>query len=145
MGRGVTLHLGRLGQVLKSWPFIYSALNGTATLSVLYGFTPAFVKSLPAFFGSRANEWLEKMRGLLQLPGVRYVGLVDHDTLAREYASAGFILYPTSFPETGCFALMKVLGFVVHNIVWFCDSLGCAGHGDGCDSNNKPLQWVHCS
>jgi glycosyltransferase involved in cell wall biosynthesis len=33
--------------------------------------------------------------------------MVDHGTLARGYAAAGFLLYPTSYPETGCVTLMK--------------------------------------
>ena len=35
--------------------------------------------------------------------------MVDHATLAAAYASAGFILYPTTFPETGCVTLMKAM------------------------------------
>jgi len=35
------------------------------------------------------------------------IGMVDHETLAEGFAAAGFILYPTTFPETGCITLMK--------------------------------------
>jgi hypothetical protein len=132
----------RLGlQVLTTWPYIYSALNGTATLSVLYGFTPAFIKSLPTFYGSRASQWHQEMLVLLQQPGVRYVGLVDHETLAKEYANAGFILYPTSFPETGCFALMKVRCLLwggspasLHHVFMYSTGDGHGGH-----PNHKPF------
>lgn len=34
-------------------------------------------------------------------------GMVDHEILAQGFASSGFILYPTTFPETGCITLMK--------------------------------------
>ena len=93
-------------QVLTQWPRIYDALSGNATLAVLYGFTPAFMKHIGDSEESRA--WLVRMQLLLRQPGVQYVGLVDHDELARQYAEAGFFLYPTSYPETGCIAAMKV-------------------------------------
>lgn len=35
--------------------------------------------------------------------------MVDHARLAEGYASAGFMLYPTIFPETGCVTLMKAM------------------------------------
>ena len=47
------------------------------------------------------------MQKLLSQEGVTYVGMVGHTELAKAYARAGFVLYPTSFPETGCVALMK--------------------------------------
>mmetsp|Transcript_5349 Transcript_5349/g.7366 ORF Transcript_5349/g.7366 Transcript_5349/m.7366 type:complete len:96 (+) Transcript_5349:2-289(+) len=58
---------------------------------------------------SMANheQWVEYMQSLLKQEGVVYKGMVDHTTLARAYANAGFILYPTVFPETGCVTLMK--------------------------------------
>lgn len=101
-----------LEQVLLCWPTIYAALNHNATLTVLYGFTPAVLKSLSQERGLDAQTWLDGMMRLLQQPGVRYVGLVNHTQLAIEYSQAGFMLYPTSYPETGCFALMKVRRFV---------------------------------
>ena len=42
-----------------------------------------------------------------QYDGITYVGMADHHKLAIGYANAGFYLYPTSYPETGCVALMK--------------------------------------
>jgi hypothetical protein len=50
------------------------------------------------------------MQLLLQQAGVHYVGLVNATVLAEYYARSGFLLYPTSFPETGCVAAMKVSG-----------------------------------
>ena len=78
------------------------------TLTVYYGFSPAFVK-----WGKTAmanfESWLNEMKRLLDQPGVIYVGMVDHHRLAEAYAATSFYLYPTSFPETGCVALMKAL------------------------------------
>jgi glycosyltransferase involved in cell wall biosynthesis len=79
-----------------------------ATLTVYYGFSPAFLKwGRGAMAGFEA--WLERMRTLLLQPGVRYVGMVDHHALAEAYAATEFYLYPTTFPETGCVAMMKAL------------------------------------
>ena len=33
--------------------------------------------------------------------------MANHTVLARAYARAGFTLYPTTYPETGCVSLMK--------------------------------------
>ena len=44
---------------------------------------------------------------MLKYDGITYVGMADHHKLATGYAKAGFYLYPTSYPETGCVALMK--------------------------------------
>jgi glycosyltransferase involved in cell wall biosynthesis len=108
-----------LETVLRMWPFIRdaiitnytSAVGSTAPsprLDVYYGFTPAFVKygqrSIPDF-----EEWRHKMEQLLEQDGVHYHGMVDHVTLAKGYASAGFVLYPTTYPETGCVTLMKAM------------------------------------
>ena len=79
-----------------------------ATLTVYYGFSPSFLKwgrgAMPNF-----DAWLERMHALLAQPGVRYVGMVDHHTLAQAYAATEFYLYPTTYPETGCVAMMKAL------------------------------------
>ncbi len=90
---------------MEQWPAIHSALGRNATLVVLYGFSPAFLASLKAAPGAAA--WLEHMYALLGQPGVEYVGMVGPLALAQHYAQAGFLLYPTSFPETGCVAAMK--------------------------------------
>lgn len=47
------------------------------------------------------------MLGLLKQEGIVYHGMVGHATLAKGLADAGFILYPTVYPETGCVTLMK--------------------------------------
>merc|ERR1711968_346578 len=44
---------------------------------------------------------------MLKYDGITYVGMADHHKLATGYAKAGFYLYPTSYPETGCVSLMK--------------------------------------
>jgi len=49
------------------------------------------------------------MEELLQQEGVHNHGMVDHTTLAKGYADAGFVLYPTVYPETGCVTLMKAM------------------------------------
>ena len=96
-----------LRQVLLAWPSIRKHIPH-AVLTVYYGFSTSFVKygrsTMPNF-----DTWYNEMQTMLQQPGVVYVGMVDHTTLAQAYAEHGFYLYPTSFPETGCVALMKAL------------------------------------
>ncbi|KAH8079204.1 protein N-acetylglucosaminyltransferase [Aureococcus anophagefferens] len=85
-----------LYEVLKGWPAVRGRVPN-ATLVVYYGFSPAFVtwgaRHIPAF----------------DAPGVDYRGMVGHDELARGYARAGFVLYPTTYPETGCVSVMKAM------------------------------------
>ena len=93
-------------EVLRAWPRIRAGVGPGATLHVYYGFTPKFLK-----WGRQHmrnfDAWLADTKALLDQPGVVYVGLVDQVTLARAYARAGYCLYPTSYPETGCVSLMK--------------------------------------
>ena len=96
-----------LETVLRAWPDIRSRVPN-ASLAVYYGFSPAFVKWGRTRMDN-FEEWKLSMETLLRQPGVEYHGMVDHRTLAQGYASAGFILYPTSFPETGCVTLMKAM------------------------------------
>ena len=92
--------------MLRAWPRIRAGVGPGATLHVYYGFTPKFLK-----WGRQHmrnfDAWLADTKALLDQPGVVYVGLVDQVTLARAYARAGYCLYPTSYPETGCVSLMK--------------------------------------
>ena len=94
-----------LEQVLRLWPYLLSAAPDIH-LRVYYGFTKSFITwgeaNMRGFKG-----WLRNMKELLKQPHVHYYGLVQHEVLAEAYANAGFALYPTSFPETGCVSLMK--------------------------------------
>jgi len=93
--------------VLKGWPAVRGRVPN-ATLVVYYGFSPAFVtwgaRHIPAF-----DAWRAEIERLLGQPGVDYRGMVGHDELARGYARAGFVLYPTTYPETGCVSVMKAM------------------------------------
>ncbi|GMH56977.1 hypothetical protein TrST_g9701 [Triparma strigata] len=106
-----------LERLLEMWPRIYQGLIDqqvyNPTLRVYYGFSKSFVEFGRAGHvveASKFDGWMENMLHLLHtLPGVEYHGMVDHETLTRGYAEAGFILYPTSYPETGCVTLMKAM------------------------------------
>ncbi|GMH48034.1 hypothetical protein TL16_g00200 [Triparma laevis f. inornata] len=106
-----------LERLLEMWPRIYQGLEKQhgikPVLRVYYGFSKSFIE-----FGraghvvetSKFDGWMENMVHLLHtLPGVEYHGMVDHETLTKGYAEAGFVLYPTSYPETGCVTLMKAM------------------------------------
>ncbi|ETW05011.1 hypothetical protein, variant [Aphanomyces invadans] len=92
-----------LETVLESWGDIRRRIPN-ATLHVYYGFTQAFVR-----FAQPSDAWRQRMDILLQQDGITYYGLVDHDTLAKGYASAGFYLYPTTYFETSCVSIMKAM------------------------------------
>ncbi|CAM9298634.1 unnamed protein product, partial [Phaeothamnion confervicola] len=98
-----------LETVLLAWPRIYKRLPG-AKLEVYYGFSTGFEKWARWQYGEAPYaEWRARMDALLAQDGVVYVGMVDHPTLARAYAGAGFVLYPSAFSETGCVTLMKAM------------------------------------
>ena len=96
-----------LREVLLAWHIIRKHVPN-AILSVYYGFTNSFMKygksTIPQF-----DIWYTEMLELLKQEGVTYYGMVNHHVLANAYAEAGFYLYPTIFPETGCVALMKAM------------------------------------
>ena len=52
--------------------------------------------------------WYQEMQTMINnTPGVHYIGLVDHHTIATAYADHGFSLYPTHFSETGCISMVS--------------------------------------
>lgn len=96
--------------LLTVWPRIREALPN-ATLSIYYGFTRGFEfwanNHIPSY-----PEFRRKLEHMMETyPGVEYIGLVDHRTLAEGYARAGFYLYPTTFTETSCISLMKAMAY----------------------------------
>lgn len=104
-----------LEQVLTVWPSVYTRLGGARTqprLLVYYGFTAGFERHARKVHPNY-DEWRAHMDALLQADGVEYIGLVPPAELARGYAEAGFALYPTSYPETSCVAMMKAMVRVV--------------------------------
>ena len=101
-----------LEDVLEMWALIREGVNigqlrKAARLDVYYGFTVAFLKWGRRNRGAEFERWLAHMHGLLKQDGVHYHGLVNHSALALGLSRAGFLLYPTSFPETSCISLMK--------------------------------------
>jgi glycosyltransferase involved in cell wall biosynthesis len=98
-----------LEYVLKTWPYIRTRIP-QAELHIYYGFTEAAKKYLRVKLGPAQFEqyYATMMKMIDTLDGVKYFGAVDHRVLMEAYASAGFLLYPTYFPETGCITAMKV-------------------------------------
>ena len=101
--------------VLDVWPEIHERLRKEvgvpATLTIYYGFSESFVAfGRAGNLGEGFEEWMEGMQAkIATLPGVVYEGMVSHEALVRGYAGAGFMLYPTTYPETGCVTLMKAM------------------------------------
>jgi len=98
-----------LEQLLHVWPRIRAAVPD-AELRVYYGFPQHVSEQLQKSMGEEQyRSWRAGMEGLLQQEGVTYIGAVGHAELARAYAAAGFLLYPTRYPETGCITVQKAM------------------------------------
>jgi glycosyltransferase involved in cell wall biosynthesis len=99
-----------LQAILEHWMLIKTALP-QAILRIYYGFTPSVIDRLQAQWGQVAfQQWYEHMIKMINtLPGIEYYGAVDHSTLVIAYAQAGFLLYPSDFPETACITLMRAM------------------------------------
>ena len=98
-----------LEQVLHVWPQIRAAVPD-AELRVYYGFPQHVNEQLEKAMGvEQYRLWRQGMEQLLRQEGVTYVGAVGHAELARAYAAAGFLLYPTRYPETGCITVQKAM------------------------------------
>lgn len=86
--------------VLRAWPRVKNAFPA-ATLDIYYGWQ-TWLEMPPG--------WKPMMKALLAevAPlGVRELGRVGHETLARELSAAGFWTYPCTYPETFCTTGMK--------------------------------------
>ncbi len=96
-----------LEQLLRVWPEIKRALP-LAQLSVYYGFPPHVTQQLEKSMGKEGfAAFKTRIMSHLDQLGVTYYGAVDHQTLAEAYSRAGFLLYPTNYPETGCISVQK--------------------------------------
>jgi glycosyltransferase involved in cell wall biosynthesis len=95
--------------VLEVWPTIHSALPGSV-LRVYYGITDSLRTQMTKMWGrGRYQRWEGRVQELLLAPGVQYVGAVAHPALRAAYCDANFLLYPTTYPETGCITVMKAM------------------------------------
>ena len=59
--------------------------------------------------GPAFDSWCTMMLSLLSQDGVVYIGTVDHRTVNKAYARAGFFLYPTTYQETGCISVLRAM------------------------------------
>jgi predicted O-linked N-acetylglucosamine transferase (SPINDLY family)/glycosyltransferase involved in cell wall biosynthesis len=95
--------------VLRLWKYILS-VNSNAQLLVFYGFTSKVIDHLTQQMTKEAFLlWYEQIQVLLKQPGIMYYGAVSHNELAKSMKKGGFLLYPSSFPETGCITMMKAM------------------------------------
>jgi protein O-GlcNAc transferase len=80
------------------------------TLHVYYGLRQSVIKSLEGSMGmKKASLWQSEVLTLLQQQGVVYHGSVNHNELSYALSNAGFILYPTRYPETRCITIMRAM------------------------------------
>lgn len=96
-----------LEPVLTNWGIIRKMIPG-ATLDVYYGLGGRLDEQLSKMVPDY-SLWKEKMMRLLQQDGVRYHGMASHSEMATAFSMSGFLLYPSTFPETGCITVMKAM------------------------------------
>ena len=98
-----------LEYVLKLWPLIKKSIPG-ATLEVYYGFGGKVDLMLSNMMGHNAfTSWKEEMLMLLTQEGIDYKGMVSQKDINAAFKKAGFLLYPATWPETGCITVMKAM------------------------------------
>ena len=98
-----------LEYVLKLWPLIKKTLP-KAEFEIYYGFDGKVDVMLSEKMGSKEYlEWKEEMFNLMQQEGIIYKGMVSQKEMAVAFKKAGFLLYPTTWPETGCITVMKAM------------------------------------
>jgi glycosyltransferase involved in cell wall biosynthesis len=79
-------------------------------LRVYYGITDSLRTQMTKMWGRVTYQrWEERVQELLMAPGVQYVGAVDHPALRTAYCNASFLLYPTTYAETGCITVVKAM------------------------------------
>ncbi len=81
-----------------------------AILEVYYGFSASVDKQLSKLIPNY-QSWKSRMIELLKQDGIQYYGPVDHTTLQNAYSRAGFLLYPSTFQETGCITVIKAMSY----------------------------------
>lgn len=98
-----------LEYVLRSWKRIKINIP-SAILKIYYGFTDSVIKSMKESMGeTQFSVWYEDIQNLLQQDGVEYIGSVNHYDLTIAYRESGFLLYPTTYPETGCITVLRAM------------------------------------
>jgi len=102
-------------EVLTLWPLLSTVIRNnrptsTPMLHVYYGLRSSVIRSQEQVLGVvEARKWEATIRRLLNQSGVIYYGSVDHMTLSTGLAAAGFLLYPTRYPETSCITVMRAM------------------------------------
>lgn len=94
-----------LERVLTMWPEIKAAWDD-AELHIFYGWDTA--KKLGWMQDPVFAEFVDRLNALMDQDGVVYHGMTPQSDLPKQFAAAGFWLYPTSFTETYCITAVEV-------------------------------------
>lgn len=94
---------------LELWPRIREQVPD-AELHVYYGFenwekAARLNPDYASAFGGQ--ETIDRMKAMMQQPGIVYHGRVNQGELARAFLGAGVWFYPTWFSETSCITAME--------------------------------------
>jgi len=98
-----------LEYVLQQWKNIKESIP-KAELHIYYGFTTTIITNLKKVMNeNQFHSWYSYIQTMLKQDGIIYHGNVDHITLTNAYKNAGFLLYPTTFQETGCITVLRAM------------------------------------
>ncbi len=84
-----------LKELLEMWPEI-KAYEKEAELSVFYGMSMI-----------QDENFKDEIKYLLKQEGIKELGRISHEKVAKEFLSAGVWAYPCWFPEISCITAMK--------------------------------------
>lgn len=97
-----------LDSVLKVWNYIHEKIQNSE-LHIFYDFHDNFIKYLQTQVDDTIiNNFLYVIN---TLPGVILHGGANQDELSHFFSKAGFLLYPTSYPEVGCITCLKAMSY----------------------------------
>lgn len=89
--------------LLKNWASVIKEVPD-ATLDVYYGFETFDIlhRGNPSM-----QAWKSQMMAMMNQPGIKYFGRVNHTELHKVLGQAGIWAYPTDFEEISCISAMK--------------------------------------
>lgn len=90
--------------VLALWPRVRAAVPN-ATMQIFYGFPPYMLSEIQSNPAVRSAK--EAIEQAMAQDGVEFKGMVGQEELVESIRTAGFYVYPTSYPETSCISLMR--------------------------------------
>lgn len=107
-----------LDRVLTIWDYLHRMIPGSE-LHVFYDFHQNFVDYLKRMF--KDDEINVFLYTLYSKRGIILHGGANQYELSNYFAKAGFLLYPTTYPEVGCISCLKAMSYGCIPITSLCN------------------------